>query len=137
MWQKPREFDRQARDMGSGVILTQGNLLSFQACVQNFSESPLWLLEKIKNVFSEMKNLLKDKRDIFFGKNCTDSFAECSSQGKHQRAGKCEAGAGIGGGWDVGLEGPQGGSLAATRAPVCVDVLVLCTYMALCTSGWS
>lgn len=44
--------------------------------------------------------------------------------------------AGIGG-WDVGLEGPQGGSLAATRAPMCVDVLVLCTYMALCTSGWS
>lgn len=107
MWQKPREFDRQARDMGSGVILTQGNLLSFQACVQNFSESPLWLLEKIKNVFSEMKNLLKDKRDIFFGKNCTDSFAECSSQGKHQRAGKCEAGAGIGGGWDVGWRDPR------------------------------
>ncbi|XP_037008341.2 macrophage colony-stimulating factor 1 isoform X1 [Artibeus jamaicensis] len=51
-----------------------------KACVQNFSESPLWLLEKIKNVFSEMKNLLKDNQDIF-SKDCSDSFAECSSQG--------------------------------------------------------
>ncbi|XP_037008343.2 macrophage colony-stimulating factor 1 isoform X2 [Artibeus jamaicensis] len=50
-----------------------------KACVQNFSESPLWLLEKIKNVFSEMKNLLKDNQDIF-SKDCSDSFAECSSQ---------------------------------------------------------
>lgn len=37
----------------------------------------------------------------------------------------------------MGLEGPLGGSLIATRAPVCVDVLVLCTYVASCTSGWS
>lgn len=50
-----------------------------KACVQNFSESPLWLLEKIKNVFSETKNLLKDNQDIF-KKDCNDSFAECSSQ---------------------------------------------------------
>ncbi|KAM5293792.1 macrophage colony-stimulating factor 1 isoform 1-T2 [Glossophaga mutica] len=49
-----------------------------KACVQNFSESPLWLLEKIKNVFSETKNLLKDNQDIF-SKDCNDSFAECSS----------------------------------------------------------
>ncbi|XP_035871872.1 macrophage colony-stimulating factor 1 isoform X2 [Phyllostomus discolor] len=49
-----------------------------KACVQNFSESPLWLLEKIKNVFSEMKNLLRDKN--IFSKNCSNSFAECSSQ---------------------------------------------------------
>ncbi|XP_036894675.1 macrophage colony-stimulating factor 1 isoform X3 [Sturnira hondurensis] len=54
-----------------------------KACVQNFSESPLWLLEKIKNVFSEMKNLLKDNQDIF-SKDCSDSFAECSSQGHKQ-----------------------------------------------------
>ncbi|XP_045673038.1 macrophage colony-stimulating factor 1 isoform X3 [Phyllostomus hastatus] len=51
-----------------------------KACVQNFSESPLWLLEKIKNVFSETKNLLKDKQNIF-SKDCNNSFAECSSQG--------------------------------------------------------
>lgn len=39
--------------------------------------------------------------------------------------------------WEVrrGLEEPPGGSLAATCAPVCVDVLVLCTYVASCTSG--
>lgn len=37
--------------------------------------------------------------------------------------------------WDMGLEGPLGVSLAATRAPVSVAVLVLCTYVALCTSG--
>lgn len=48
-----------------------------KACVQNFSESPLWLLEKIKNVFNETKNLLKKDQDIF-SKNCSDSFAECS-----------------------------------------------------------
>ncbi|XP_054420737.1 macrophage colony-stimulating factor 1 [Pteronotus mesoamericanus] len=50
-----------------------------KACVQNFSESPLWLLEKIKNVFSETKNLLKNNQDIF-SKDCSDSFAECPSQ---------------------------------------------------------
>ncbi|KAM5293794.1 macrophage colony-stimulating factor 1 isoform 2-T3 [Glossophaga mutica] len=54
-----------------------------KACVQNFSESPLWLLEKIKNVFSETKNLLKDNQDIF-SKDCNDSFAECSSPGDEQ-----------------------------------------------------
>lgn len=37
----------------------------------------------------------------------------------------------------MGLEGLPGGSLAATRASVCVDVLVSCTYVASCTSGWS
>uniref|UniRef100_G1NTX2 Colony stimulating factor 1 n=1 Tax=Myotis lucifugus TaxID=59463 RepID=G1NTX2_MYOLU len=47
------------------------------ACVQNFSESPLWALEKIKNVFNETKNLLKMNQSIF-SKNCSDSFAKCS-----------------------------------------------------------
>ncbi|XP_045442867.1 macrophage colony-stimulating factor 1 isoform X2 [Pipistrellus kuhlii] len=47
------------------------------ACVQNFSESPLWALEKIKNVFNETKNLLKTNQSIF-SKNCSDSFAKCS-----------------------------------------------------------
>ncbi|XP_066102711.1 macrophage colony-stimulating factor 1 isoform X1 [Saccopteryx bilineata] len=46
-------------------------------CVQNFSESPVQLLEKIKNVFSETKNLLKEDHNIF-SKDCNDSFAECS-----------------------------------------------------------
>lgn len=33
---------------------------------------------------------------------------------------------------------PLGGSLVATRVPVCVDVLVLCAYVALCTStSWA
>ncbi|XP_053771557.1 macrophage colony-stimulating factor 1 isoform X1 [Desmodus rotundus] len=50
-----------------------------EACVQNFSESPLRLLEKIKNVFSEMKNLLKDNQDPF-SKDCNDSFAKCPSE---------------------------------------------------------
>lgn len=36
-----------------------------------------------------------------------------------------------------GPEGPWGGSLAATRAPVCVDVLFLCTRVASCTYGQS
>ncbi|KAM8781991.1 macrophage colony-stimulating factor 1 isoform 1-T2 [Rhynchonycteris naso] len=48
-------------------------------CVQNFSESPVHLLEKIKNVFSETKNLLKEDQNIF-SKDCNDSFAECSIQ---------------------------------------------------------
>lgn len=61
-----------------------GDLLSFQACVQNFSESPLWALEKIKNVFNETKNLLKMNQSIF-SKNCSDSFAKCSVPGKQQR----------------------------------------------------
>ncbi|XP_053771559.1 macrophage colony-stimulating factor 1 isoform X3 [Desmodus rotundus] len=54
-----------------------------EACVQNFSESPLRLLEKIKNVFSEMKNLLKDNQDPF-SKDCNDSFAKCPSEGHEQ-----------------------------------------------------
>lgn len=48
-----------------------------KACVQNFSESPLWLLEKIKNVFSETQNLLRMNQNIF-STNCSDSFAKCS-----------------------------------------------------------
>ncbi|XP_054567496.1 macrophage colony-stimulating factor 1 isoform X2 [Eptesicus fuscus] len=47
------------------------------ACVQNFSESPLWALEKIKNVFNETKNLLKMNQSIF-SKDCSVSFAKCS-----------------------------------------------------------
>ncbi|KAM7054148.1 macrophage colony-stimulating factor 1 isoform 2-T3 [Molossus nigricans] len=56
-----------------------------KACVQNFSESPLWLLEKIKNVFNETKNLLKKDQDIF-SKNCSDSFAKCSIPGQVQQS---------------------------------------------------
>ncbi|XP_039697065.1 macrophage colony-stimulating factor 1 isoform X1 [Pteropus medius] len=50
-----------------------------KACVRTFSETPLQLLEKIKNVFNETKNLLKKDQNIF-SKNCTNSFAKCSSQ---------------------------------------------------------
>ncbi|XP_016011072.1 macrophage colony-stimulating factor 1 isoform X2 [Rousettus aegyptiacus] len=50
-----------------------------KACVGNFSESPLQLLEKIKNFFNETKNLLKKDRNIF-SKNCSNTFAQCSSQ---------------------------------------------------------
>lgn len=53
-----------------------------KACVRNFSEPPLQLLEKIKNVFNETKNLLKKDQNIF-SKNCSNNFAKCSSQGKH------------------------------------------------------
>ncbi|KAK2497442.1 hypothetical protein MC885_014072 [Smutsia gigantea] len=49
------------------------------ACVRTFYETPLQLLEKIKNVFNETKNLLKKDWNVF-SKNCNDSFAKCSSQ---------------------------------------------------------
>uniref|UniRef100_A0A4X1TCN4 Macrophage colony-stimulating factor 1 n=1 Tax=Sus scrofa TaxID=9823 RepID=A0A4X1TCN4_PIG len=51
-----------------------------KACVRTFYETPLQLLEKIKNVFNETKNLLKKDWNIF-SKNCNNSFAKCSSQG--------------------------------------------------------
>ncbi|NP_001231452.1 macrophage colony-stimulating factor 1 precursor [Sus scrofa] len=54
-----------------------------KACVRTFYETPLQLLEKIKNVFNETKNLLKKDWNIF-SKNCNNSFAKCSSQG-HER----------------------------------------------------
>ncbi|XP_057584360.1 macrophage colony-stimulating factor 1 isoform X1 [Hippopotamus amphibius kiboko] len=50
-----------------------------KACVRTFYETPLQLLEKIKNVFSETKNLLKKDWNIFT-KNCNNIFAKCSSQ---------------------------------------------------------
>uniref|UniRef100_A0A8C0SL58 Macrophage colony-stimulating factor 1 n=3 Tax=Canis lupus familiaris TaxID=9615 RepID=A0A8C0SL58_CANLF len=50
-----------------------------KACVRTFYETPLQLLEKIKNVFNETKNLLKKDWNIF-SKNCNNSFAKCSSQ---------------------------------------------------------
>uniref|UniRef100_A0A2I3GBH6 Macrophage colony-stimulating factor 1 n=1 Tax=Nomascus leucogenys TaxID=61853 RepID=A0A2I3GBH6_NOMLE len=50
-----------------------------KACVRTFYETPLQLLEKVKNVFNETKNLL-DKDWNIFSKNCNNSFAECSSQ---------------------------------------------------------
>ncbi|XP_057356535.1 macrophage colony-stimulating factor 1 isoform X2 [Manis pentadactyla] len=50
-----------------------------KACVRTFYETPLQLLEKIKNVFNETKNLLKKDWNVF-SKNCNDSFAKCSSQ---------------------------------------------------------
>ncbi|XP_076976096.1 macrophage colony-stimulating factor 1 isoform X2 [Tamandua tetradactyla] len=50
-----------------------------KSCVRTFYETPLQLLEKIKDVFNETKNLLKNDRNIF-SKNCNDSFAKCSNQ---------------------------------------------------------
>ncbi|XP_008564881.1 PREDICTED: macrophage colony-stimulating factor 1 isoform X1 [Galeopterus variegatus] len=50
-----------------------------KACVRTFYETPLQLLEKIKNVFNETKNLLTKDWNIF-SKNCNNSFAKCSSQ---------------------------------------------------------
>lgn len=55
-----------------------------KTCVRTFYETPLQLLEKIKNVFNETKNLLKEDWNIF-SKNCNNSFAKCSSQGKQRR----------------------------------------------------
>ncbi|XP_013371984.1 PREDICTED: macrophage colony-stimulating factor 1 isoform X2 [Chinchilla lanigera] len=49
-----------------------------KACVRTFYETPLQLMEKIKNVFNETKNLLEEDWTIFT-KNCSDSFAKCSS----------------------------------------------------------
>ncbi|XP_058159054.1 macrophage colony-stimulating factor 1 isoform X1 [Dasypus novemcinctus] len=50
-----------------------------KTCVRTFYETPLQLLEKIKNVFNETKNLLKNDWNVF-SKNCSNSFAKCSSQ---------------------------------------------------------
>uniref|UniRef100_A0A2K6EXM0 Macrophage colony-stimulating factor 1 n=1 Tax=Propithecus coquereli TaxID=379532 RepID=A0A2K6EXM0_PROCO len=50
-----------------------------KACVRTFYETPLQLLEKIKNVFNETKNLLKKDWNIF-SKNCSNNFAKCSDQ---------------------------------------------------------
>lgn len=73
--------------MGPVLILIKGALLSFQACVRTFHETPLQLLEKIKNVFNETKNLLKKDWNVF-SKNCNNSFAKCSSHGKHAGRGQ-------------------------------------------------
>ncbi|XP_006979560.1 macrophage colony-stimulating factor 1 isoform X2 [Peromyscus maniculatus bairdii] len=51
-----------------------------KACVRTFRETPLQLLEKIKNVFNETKNLLEKDWNTF-SKNCNNSFAKCSSPG--------------------------------------------------------
>nr|XP_044994061.1 macrophage colony-stimulating factor 1 isoform X1 [Jaculus jaculus] len=50
-----------------------------KACVRTFHETPLELLEKIKNVFNETKNLLEKDWNIF-SQNCNNSYAKCSSQ---------------------------------------------------------
>ncbi|XP_037682371.1 macrophage colony-stimulating factor 1 isoform X1 [Choloepus didactylus] len=50
-----------------------------KSCVRIFYETPLQLLEKVKNVFNETRNLLKKDWKLF-SKNCNDSFAKCSSQ---------------------------------------------------------
>lgn len=65
--------------------LNEGSLLFFQGCVRTFHETPLQLLEKIKDVFNKTKNLLEKDWNIF-SKNCSESFAKCSSPGKHRRA---------------------------------------------------
>ncbi|XP_031230999.1 macrophage colony-stimulating factor 1 isoform X1 [Mastomys coucha] len=50
-----------------------------KACVRTFHETPLQLLEKIKNFFNATKNLLEKDWKIF-SKNCNNSFAKCSSR---------------------------------------------------------
>ncbi|XP_023114735.2 macrophage colony-stimulating factor 1 isoform X4 [Felis catus] len=55
-----------------------------KACVRTFHETPLQLLEKIKNVFNETKNLLKKDWNVF-SKNCNKSFEKCSSQARSQQ----------------------------------------------------
>ncbi|XP_029802364.1 macrophage colony-stimulating factor 1 isoform X6 [Suricata suricatta] len=55
-----------------------------KACVRTFYETPLQLLEKIKNVFNETKNLLKKDWNVF-SKNCNNSFAKCSSQARSRQ----------------------------------------------------
>ncbi|KAL6083205.1 hypothetical protein STEG23_010545, partial [Scotinomys teguina] len=50
-----------------------------KACVRTFQETPVQLLEKIKNVFNATKNLLEKDWNTF-SKNCNNSFAKCSNQ---------------------------------------------------------
>ncbi|XP_014635543.1 PREDICTED: macrophage colony-stimulating factor 1 isoform X3 [Ceratotherium simum simum] len=50
-----------------------------KACIRTFNETALQLLEKIKNVFNETQNLLKNNWNIF-SKNCSNNYAKCSSQ---------------------------------------------------------
>ncbi|XP_058159055.1 macrophage colony-stimulating factor 1 isoform X2 [Dasypus novemcinctus] len=57
-----------------------------KTCVRTFYETPLQLLEKIKNVFNETKNLLKNDWNVF-SKNCSNSFAKCSSQSDERQHG--------------------------------------------------
>ncbi|XP_075837753.1 macrophage colony-stimulating factor 1 isoform X2 [Microtus pennsylvanicus] len=49
-----------------------------KSCVRTFHETPLQLLEKIKDVFNKTKNLLETDWNIF-SKNCKNSFDKCSS----------------------------------------------------------
>ncbi|XP_023497214.1 macrophage colony-stimulating factor 1 isoform X3 [Equus przewalskii] len=49
-----------------------------KACIRTFKETPLQLLAKIKNVFNEIKNLLKNDWNIF-SKNCSNDYANCPS----------------------------------------------------------
>lgn len=49
-----------------------------KSCVRTFHETPLQLLEKIKDVFNKTKNLLETDWNIF-SKNCKESFDKCSS----------------------------------------------------------
>lgn len=65
-------------------MLTKGGSTLLQACVRTFHETPLQLLEKIKNFFNATKNLLEKDWKIF-SKNCNNSFAKCSTRGKHRR----------------------------------------------------
>ncbi|XP_075837754.1 macrophage colony-stimulating factor 1 isoform X3 [Microtus pennsylvanicus] len=51
-----------------------------KSCVRTFHETPLQLLEKIKDVFNKTKNLLETDWNIF-SKNCKNSFDKCSSPG--------------------------------------------------------
>ncbi|XP_038167894.1 macrophage colony-stimulating factor 1 isoform X2 [Arvicola amphibius] len=55
-------------------------------CVRTFHETPLQLLEKIKDVFNKTKNLLETDWNIF-SKNCKNSFAKCSSPGYVEQQG--------------------------------------------------
>lgn len=78
MRETPGELDRDNKG-GPCSRLPEGASLSSQACVRTFNETPLQLLEKIKNFFNETKNLLEKDWNIF-SKNCNDSFAKCSSR---------------------------------------------------------
>ncbi|CAO2599696.1 Macrophage colony-stimulating factor 1 [Lemmus lemmus] len=75
--------------LGQENHFSSGSLLFFQACVRTFRETPLQLLEKIKDVFNKTKTLLEKDWNIF-SKNCNKSFAKCSSQGQEKYQGSKE-----------------------------------------------
>ncbi|XP_051021390.1 macrophage colony-stimulating factor 1 isoform X1 [Acomys russatus] len=69
----------QELSMGLARCFTKDYEKQNKACVRTFRETPLQLLEKIKNVFNETLDLLEKDKNVF-SKNCNNSFAKCSSQ---------------------------------------------------------